>query len=58
MIKIVQASTNLPRFHTSGTNLCNLSETPCNNYAAMVIKCIIKGNNTHKVTLEAALCID
>ena len=37
--KMVQASTTLPRFHSSGTNLCSLSESPCNDYVAMVIKC-------------------
>ena len=46
MIKMVQALTNSLRFFNSGTNLCSLSESPCIDYAAMVIKCILKGNNT------------
>ena len=40
MIKMVQAGTNLPRFHSSGTNLCSLSESPCVDYAAMVMQVV------------------
>ena len=30
--KMVQTSTNRPRFHSSGTNLCSVSESPCFDY--------------------------
>ena len=37
-----QASINIPRFHSSGTKLCSISESPRVDFVAMVIKMYAK----------------
>ena len=56
---MAQASTHLPRFHSSGTNLCSLSDSPCVDYVAMIFKCTLKGGDTYRLralTFATPIC--